>query len=193
MTFYSNNNKARALIRYTYAVYKGSHAIKIDDLPDVAKWSATQKGIVLSDSNGAEIDSIDWHPSCYVLRELINSDSYIVERTSEIEKTPEAEKETEKYRGNIISASTMKQQRLYSKFVKLFPDFLTDYKYLKFESDLGFMTLSLDKIGSNSVAMAHYYEQNGDLMVDPEIVFDIDSKNKNTYCSVISTGRHGHI
>ena len=26
--------------------------------------------------------------------------------------------------------------------------------------------------------MAHYYEQNGDLMVDPEIVFDIDSKNK---------------
>lgn len=178
VTFYSNNNKARALIRYTYAVYKGSHAIKIDDLPDVAKWSATQKGIVLSDSNGAEIDSIDWHPSCYVLRELINSDSYIVERTSEIEKTPEAEKETEKYRGNIISASTMKQQRLYSKFVKLFPDFLTDYKYLKFESDLGFMTLSLDKIGSNSVAMAHYYEQNGDLMVDPEIVFDIDSKNK---------------
>lgn len=178
VTFYGNNNKARALIRYTYAVYKGSHAIKIDDLPDVAKWSATQKGIVLSDSNGAEIDSIDWHPSCYVLRELINSDSYIVERTSEIEKTPEAEKETEKYRGNIISASTMKQQRLYSKFVKLFPDFLTDYKYLKFESDLGFMTLSLDKIGSNSVAMAHYYEQNGDLMVDPEIVFDIDSKNK---------------
>ena len=178
VTFYSNNNKARALIRYTYAVYKGSHAIKIDDLPDVAKWSATQKGIVLSDSNGAEIDSIDWHPSCYVLRELINSDSYIVERTSEIEKTPEAEKETEKYRGNIISASTMKQQRLYSKFVKLFPDFLTDYKYLKLESNLGFMTLSLDKIGSNSVAMAHYYEQNGDLMVDPEIVFDIDSKNK---------------
>ncbi|WP_294101745.1 DUF6908 domain-containing protein [uncultured Ruminococcus sp.] len=178
VTFYSNNKKARALIRYTYAMYKGSHAIKVVDLPDVAKWSATPKGIVLSDSNGAEIDSIDWHPSCYVLRELINSDSYIVERTSEIEKTPEAEKETEKYRGNIISASTMKQQRLYSKFVELFPDFLTDYKYLKLESDLGFMTLSLDKIGSNSVAMAHYYEQNGDLMVDPEIVFDIDSKNK---------------
>lgn len=178
VTFYSNNKKARALIRYTYAVYKGSHAIKVVDLPDVAKWSATPKGIVLSDSNGAEIDSIDWHPSCYVLRELINSDSYIVERTSEIEKTPEAEKETEKYRGNIISASTMKQQRLYSNFVELFPDFLTNYKYLKLESDLGFMTLSLDKIGSNSVAMAHYYEQNGDLMVDPEIVFDIDSKNK---------------
>lgn len=178
VTFYSNNKKARALIRYTYAVYKGSHAIKVVDLPDVAKWSATPKGIVLSDSNGAEIDSIDWHPSCYVLRELINSDSYIVERTSEIEKTPEAEKETEKYRGNIISASTMKQQRLYSKFIELFPDFLTNYKYLKLESDLGFMTLSLDKIDSNSVAMAHYYEQNGDLMVDPEIVFDIDSKNK---------------
>lgn len=146
-------------------------------MPDVVKWSATSKGVVFADANGAELYCVNWRTACGYVKQLIRDNEYAISNT--IEATSEKEeKETEKYRGNIISASTMKQQRLYSKFVELFPDFLTDYKYLKLESDLGFMTLSLDKIGSNSVAMAHYYEQNGDLMVDPEIVFDIDSKNK---------------
>lgn len=169
--FYNINKSAKVLMRYTYAVYKGSHPIEIAEMPDVVKWSATSKGVVFADANGAELYCVNWRTACGYVKQLIRDND--IEATSEKE-----EKETEKYRGNIISASTMKQQRLYSKFVELFPDFLTDYKYLKLESDLGFMTLSLDKIGSNSVAMAHYYEQNGDLMVDPEIVFDIDSKNK---------------
>ena len=175
--FYNINKSAKVLMRYTYAVYKGSHPIELAEMPDVVKWSATSKGVVFADANGAELYCVNWRTACGYVKQLIRDNEYAISNT--IEATSEKEeKETEKYRGNIISASTMKQQRLYSKFVDLFPDFLTDYKYLKLESDLGFMTLSLDKIGSNSVAMAHYYEQNGDLMVDPEIVFDIDSKNK---------------
>lgn len=175
--FYNINKSAKVLMRYTYAVYKGSHPIELAEMPDVVKWSATSKGVVFADANGAELYCVNWRTACGYVKQLIRDNEYAISNT--IEATSEKEeKETEKYRGNIISASTMKQQRLYSKFVELFPDFLTDYKYLKLESDLGFMTLSLDKIGSNSVAMAHYYEQNGDLMVDPEIVFDIDSKNK---------------
>lgn len=175
--FYNINKSAKVLMRYTYAVYKGSHPIELAEMPDVVKWSATSKGVVFADANGAELYCVNWRTACGYVKQLIRDNEYAISNT--IEATSEKEeKETEKYRGNIISASTMKQQRLYSKFAELFPDFLTDYKYLKLESDLGFMTLSLDKIGSNSVAMAHYYEQNGDLMVDPEIVFDIDSKNK---------------
>lgn len=175
--FYNINKSAKVLMRYTYAVYKGSHPIELAEMPDVVKWSATSKGVVFADANGAELYCVNWRTACGYVKQLIRDNEYAISNT--IEATSEKEeKETEKYRGNIIFASTMKQQRLYSKFVELFPDFLTDYKYLKLESDLGFMTLSLDKIGSNSVAMAHYYEQNGDLMVDPEIVFDIDSKNK---------------
>lgn len=175
--FYNINKSAKVLMRYTYAVYKGSHPIELAEMPDVVKWSATSKGVVFADANGAELYCVNWRTACGYVKQLIRDNEYAISNT--IEATSEKEeKETEKYRGNIISASTMKQQRLYSKFVELFPDFLTNYKYLKLESDLGFMTLSLDKIGSNSVAMAHYYEQNGDLMVDPEIVFDIDSKNK---------------
>lgn len=175
--FYNINKSAKVLMRYTYAVYKGSHPIELAEMPDVVKWSATSKGVVFADANGAELYCVNWRTACGYVKQLIRDNEYAISNT--IEATSEKEeKETEKYRGNIISASTMKQQRLYSKFVELFPDFLTNYKYLKLESNLGFMTLSLDKIGSNSVAMAHYYEQNGDLMVDPEIVFDIDSKNK---------------
>lgn len=175
--FYNINKSAKVLMRYTYAVYKGSHPIELAEMPDVVKWSATSKGVVFADANGAELYCVNWRTACGYVKQLIRDNEYAISNT--IEATSEKEeKETEKYRGNIISASTMKQQRLYSKFVELFPDFLTNYKYLKLESNLGFMTLSLDKIGSNSVAMAHYYDQNGDLMVDPEIVFDIDSKNK---------------
>ena len=150
---------------------------KVNKQAVIKFYNINKSAKVLADANGAELYCVNWRTACGYVKQLIRDNEYAISNT--IEATSEKEeKETEKYRGNIISASTMKQQRLYSKFVELFPDFLTDYKYLKLESDLGFMTLSLDKIGSNSVAMAHYYEQNGDLMVDPEIVFDIDSKNK---------------
>lgn len=173
--FYNINKSAKVLMRYTYAVYKGSHPIELAEMPDVVKWSATSKGVVFADANGAELYCVNWRTACGYVKQLIRDNEYAISNT--IEATSEKEeKETEKYRGNIISASTMKQQRLYSKFVELFPDFLTDYKYLKLESNLGFMTLSLDKIGSNSVAMAHYYEQNGDLMVDPDELFSADIK-----------------
>lgn len=35
----------------------------------------------------------------------------------------------------------------------------------------GFMDLVVENIGPNQVSIAHYYEQNGDLCQDPEIVF----------------------
>ncbi len=42
--------------------------------------------------------------------------------------------------------------------------------YLKLEMD-SYMPLVIEKIGQNSVAVAHYYYQNGDAIADPEIVF----------------------
>lgn len=35
----------------------------------------------------------------------------------------------------------------------------------------GFMDLTVENIGPNQISVAHYYEQNGDLCQDPEIVF----------------------
>lgn len=35
----------------------------------------------------------------------------------------------------------------------------------------GFMDLVIENVGVNQIAITHYYEQNGDLCQDPEIVF----------------------
>jgi len=40
----------------------------------------------------------------------------------------------------------------------------------------GYMNLSIEKIGSNRVSVAHYHRQRGDLMSDPEIVFKIQDQ-----------------
>lgn len=40
------------------------------------------------------------------------------------------------------------------------------------------MDLILENIGDNRIAMAHYYELNGDLMADPDMEFTVDNENK---------------
>lgn len=37
----------------------------------------------------------------------------------------------------------------------------------------GFMDLTIEKIYEEKIAVTHYYTQRGDLMRDPEVVFDI--------------------
>lgn len=49
--------------------------------------------------------------------------------------------------------------------------------YMKFESP-GFMRLVVESIGKDEISLAHYYEQNGDLMQDPEITIRINNENK---------------
>lgn len=38
----------------------------------------------------------------------------------------------------------------------------------------GFTDLYIEKTGESQLSVAHYYTQRGDLMADPEIVFDVD-------------------
>ena len=44
--------------------------------------------------------------------------------------------------------------------------------YAKIDNTNGsFMPVVVEQVGKNQLSIAHYYEQNGDLMADPEIVF----------------------
>ena len=52
-----------------------------------------------------------------------------------------------------------------------------DAHYMRF-STKGYMDLIIENIGENKIAMAHYYELNGDLMADPDIEFVVDYENK---------------
>lgn len=49
--------------------------------------------------------------------------------------------------------------------------------YKKLKSG-GFMDLSIDVLSDGRIAMAHNYEQNGDLMADPDMEIRIDVDNK---------------
>lgn len=60
------------------------------------------------------------------------------------------------------------------------PKYLLDYfwklakkndDYVKIENSDVFMYLSISVVGSDSLVIGHYFEQNGDLMADPEMMF----------------------
>lgn len=47
-------------------------------------------------------------------------------------------------------------------------------EYLKIDNSNGvYMPLSIQKLDNNRVALAHYGKQNGDLMADPDMEFEI--------------------
>lgn len=64
-----------------------------------------------------------------------------------------------------------KMQQLIEKMAKVRDiDLSSPEAHFKVESG-GFMDLVVENIGLNQVSVTHYYEQNGDLCQDPEIVF----------------------
>lgn len=52
-----------------------------------------------------------------------------------------------------------------------------DAYYMKFTTP-GYMDLVMENIEDGKIAMSHYYEQNGDLMADPDMTFIVDKDNK---------------
>jgi hypothetical protein len=47
-------------------------------------------------------------------------------------------------------------------------DFSKSGEYIKLKSK-GFMDLNIENIGQNLIAISHYYEENGDLIPDPDV------------------------
>ncbi|MCI6541948.1 MAG: hypothetical protein MR460_17610 [Bilophila wadsworthia] len=67
-----------------------------------------------------------------------------------------------------MRAISKKAQKVMDRIVEL----LGKKDYLKIDNAPGvFMPLSVDRTGDNTFALAHYGEQNGDLMADPDMVF----------------------
>jgi len=58
--------------------------------------------------------------------------------------------------------------------------FLDGHHHLKLESS-GFMPLCIEHVGPNQISFTHYYLQNGDMMKDPDVVMEIDLKNKAAF------------
>lgn len=66
--------------------------------------------------------------------------------------------------------------RNYKALLEISPILLNkNISYIRMSAGDGYMPLIIEKIGSNMISVAHYYEQHGDLMRDPEIEFILDS------------------
>lgn len=71
-----------------------------------------------------------------------------------------------------------RESRNYHMFARLFPDVLSKkYQYLHLESD-GFEPLSLEWLSGGELSMMQTYEQNGDLMRDPDMVLRINTEEQ---------------
>ena len=60
----------------------------------------------------------------------------------------------------------------YEQFNTRLEELLPKGRYRRIKCQ-GFMDLVIEKIGDNCYSLAHYGEQNGDLMADPEVVFAV--------------------
>ncbi len=68
----------------------------------------------------------------------------------------------------------------YRAFAKLFPEIMNgEYRSMRLKAGPSFMPLHVGWIDNNVVALSHTYEQNGDLMYDPEMTFRVD-RDKGT-------------
>ena len=66
----------------------------------------------------------------------------------------------------------------YRLFALLFPDVVSGkYSYLRMESD-GFEPLSIERLYNNRYSIMHTFEQNGDLMRDPDMEILIDTEEQ---------------
>jgi hypothetical protein len=71
------------------------------------------------------------------------------------------------------------EQRNYEKLAEMFPQIASgEFMYQRNEAGGGFMPLSLEWIDNDKLSVMHTYTQNGDLMYDPMIVYQIDQEAK---------------
>lgn len=82
----------------------------------------------------------------------------------------------------ILEEPLTAAQRNYRAVMELAPEVLRGETESKsFEAGQFFMPLTVESIGENRIAIAHYYTQNGDSLADPdmEFVFDHEAKTLN--------------
>ena len=63
---------------------------------------------------------------------------------------------------------------LNEKATEIFNDLIArlgEAHHIKLDSGRGYMPLSIEKIGKDAYALAHYGKKNGDLMADPDMAF----------------------
>ena len=73
------------------------------------------------------------------------------------------------------------EQRIYQKLCLFAAPILDGEAYYMKLQAKGYEDLVVEAIGEDEYSIAHYYDQNGDSMRDPEITFTIDRENQSVH------------
>ena len=141
----------------------------LDDVDPIAiREHLAQAGIV----NGEVVDpeALDRDP---FIRQVMADAEQIAQEEQAVSPPPQAVIEPHKRPGQT------RVERNYRTFARLFPEIVSgEYRYLELRSGegSGYMPLTIQRIGADEIAVAHTYEQEGDLMYDPEMTFRMDTE-----------------
>ena len=142
-----------------------------DDIdPVVIRERLAEAGIV----NGEVVDPDALDNDPFIRQVMADAERIAQEEQAAEPSLPQAPPEPKKRPGQT------RVERNYRAFAQMFPEIVSgEYRYLELRSqeDGGLMPLIIQQIGENEIAMAHTYEQYGDLMYDPEMTFRIDTEN----------------
>ena len=112
-----------------------------------------------------------------ILLNMDKNENEFVESETEIDNDVK-EIQTQGKRENNSELSYDISCKNYRELLKLCPQVLCgEGRYFKMSAS-GFMDLTIEKIADDEISLAHYYEQNGDLMRDPEMTIRFDNENE---------------
>ena len=110
--------------------------------------------------------------------EALDRDPFIQQVVSDAERiaeeAPERKQPSERKR-----PGQSRVERNFRAFARQFPEIVSgEYRYLELRKGAGsgYMPLTIQRIAEDEIAIAHFYEQNGDLMYDPEMTFRLDTE-----------------
>ena len=120
------------------------------------------------------VDTLGSFPFELLPEEILNANDITVQ-------APEPVLEENTTESHIITAHDKLMIRNYKQLEKLFPQIMSgEYSYMHFESSM-YEPLSVERISGNLISVMQTYVQNGDLLRDPDIVFDISRNRASSY------------
>jgi N12 class adenine-specific DNA methylase/adenine-specific DNA methylase len=148
-------------------------------------FSESQSGFENHDSKGIKIDvykvgediQLSWAKVAAGIERLIENGKYFEARYHNDE--PPVRKAS--YQPTLFDMPQKDndiRNENYQKLMSIAPEILNGrYRYMKLKAP-GFMDLVIERLYENRISLSHYYEQNGDLMSDPDMELIVDHNKK---------------
>lgn len=168
-----NNTERSDFLKKEYGV-GGSSLTITDDLTGFENYDS--KGIRIEIYEEDREFKLTWSKVSKRIHHLIEDGRYFEKRY----KGDEPPIRKHAYQGNLFedNSSELLKHENFNQLYDIAPGIIENrYTYMKLQAP-GFMDLVIEKFWDNRISLSHYYEQNGDLMSDPDMELILDLKNE---------------